>query len=169
VLRLKGGDPFVFGRGGEEAMALAKAHVPFRIIPGITAGLAALAAAGIPATLRGVNRAVIFAAGHGAEEDFDWTPIARTGQPIVLYMVMHNLERITAAMLDAGIPASTPAAVIVSATTPRERVLVSTLECLAAEVRAQNLEPPAIVVIGEIVKLRNALAGAATLPAEELK
>lgn len=169
VVRLKGGDPFVFGRGGEEAMALAKANVTFRIIPGVTAGLAALTAAGIPATLRGVNRAVIFAAGHGAEEDFDWAPIARTGQPIVLYMVMHNLERIAAAILDVGIPANTPAAAIVSATTPKQRVLVSTLERLAAEVRAQNLEPPAIVVIGEIVKLRNALAGAATFPAEELK
>jgi uroporphyrin-III C-methyltransferase len=84
-------------------------------------------------------------------------------------MVMHNLERITAAMLNAGIPAGTPAAVIVSATTPKERILVSTLERLAAEVRAQNLEPPAIVVIGEVVKLRNARAGAATLPAKELK
>ena len=92
VLRLKGGDPFVFGRGGEEAMALAAAGIPFRIIPGVTAGLAALATAAIPATLRGVNRAVIFAAGHGADEDFDWAPLARTGQPIVLYMVMHNLR-----------------------------------------------------------------------------
>src|SRR5215813_8496998 len=158
VLRLKGGDPFVFGRGGEEAMALAKAHVPFRIIPGITAGLAALAAAGIPATLRGVNRAVIFAAGHGAEEDFDWTPIARTGQPIVLYMVMHNLERITAAMLDAGIAAGTPAAIIASASTPKQRVLVSTLEKVAGDARTQRLGPPAIVVIGEIVKLRDEVA-----------
>jgi uroporphyrin-III C-methyltransferase len=158
VLRLKGGDPFVFGRGGEEAMTLAKANVPFRIIPGVTAGLAALAAAGIPATLRGVNRAVVFAAGHGADEDFDWTPLARTGQPIVLYMVMHNLERIVAAMLKAGIAATTPAAVIVSATTPKQRVLVSTLEKLAGDVQALMLEPPAIVVIGEIVKLRDQLA-----------
>src|SRR5204863_6337044 len=103
VLRLKGGDPFVFGRGGEEAMTLARSGVPFRIIPGVTAGLAALTAAGIPATLRGVNRAVIFAAGHGADDDFDWAPLARTGQPIVLYMVMHNLERITAVLLDAAL------------------------------------------------------------------
>ena len=169
VLRLKGGDPFVFGRGGEEAMTLARAGVPFRIIPGVTAGLAALAAAGIPATLRGINRAVVFAAGHGAEEDFDWAPLARTGQPIVLYMVMHNLERITAAMLQAGIVGSTPAAVIVSATTPKQRVLISTLEQLAADARAQKLEPPAIVVIGEIVKLRAELAGAAAIPAKELK
>ena len=132
VLRLKGGDPFVFGRGGEEAMTLADAGVPFRVIPGVTAGLAALAAAAIPATLRGINRAVIFAAGHGADEEFDWAPLARTGQPIVLYMVMHNLERIAAALMAAGLDGATPAAVIASATTPKQRVLVSTLENLAA-------------------------------------
>jgi uroporphyrin-III C-methyltransferase len=158
VLRLKGGDPFVFGRGGEEAMTLARAGIPFRIIPGVTAGLAALAAASIPATLRGINRAIVFAAGHGADEDFDWTPLAKTGQPIVLYMVMHNLERITAALRAAGLARSTPAAVIVSATMPKQRVVVSTLEKLAADVRAQKLEPPAIVVIGDIVKLRDELA-----------
>ena len=162
VLRLKGGDPFVFGRGGEEAMTLARAGVPFRIIPGVTAGLAALAAAKIPATLRGINRAIIFAAGHGADEEFDWAPLARTGQPIVLYMVMHNLERISAAMLEAGIAAETPAAIIVAATTPKQRVVVSTLEKLAADARAQKLEPPAIVVIGEIVKLHGELTGADT-------
>ncbi len=159
VLRLKGGDPFVFGRGGEEAMTLAAAGVPFRIIPGVTAGLAALAAAAIPATLRGTNRAVIFAAGHGADEDFDWAPLARTGQPIVLYMVMHNLERITAELMKAGLAAQTPAAVIASATTPKQRVLVSTLEKLAADAREQKFEPPAIVVIGEIVEMRSQLLG----------
>jgi uroporphyrin-III C-methyltransferase len=169
VLRLKGGDPFVFGRGGEEAMTLARAGIPFRIIPGVTAGLAALAAAGIPATLRGINRAVIFAAGHGAEEDFDWTPLARSGQPIVLYMVMHNLERIVAAMLEAGLATGTPAAIIVSASTPKQRVLVSTLENLAGDARAQKLEPPAIVVIGEIVKLRDELAVAEPSAAVEPK
>jgi uroporphyrin-III C-methyltransferase len=159
VLRLKGGDPFVFGRGGEEAIALAAAKIPFRIIPGVTAGLAALAAAGIPATLRGVNRALLFAAGHGAEEDFDWAPLARTGQPIVLYMVMHNLEEIAAALLRAGLPAAMPAAIIASATTPKERILVSTLEKLAADAREQKFEPPAIVVIGDIVGLRDRLLG----------
>ena len=159
VLRLKGGDPFVFGRGGEEAMTLAAAGVPFRVIPGVTAGLAALAAAAIPATLRGTNRAVIFAAGHGAEEDFDWAPLARTGQPIVLYMVMHNLERIAAALMEAGLAGATPAAVIASATTPKQRVLVSTLEKLAADAREQKFEPPAIVVIGEIVRCATQLLG----------
>jgi uroporphyrin-III C-methyltransferase len=169
VLRLKGGDPFVFGRGGEEAMTLARAGIPFRIIPGVTAGLAALAAAGIPATLRGVNRAVIFAAGHGADENFDWAPLARTGQPIVLYMVMHNLERITTAMREAGLAASTPAAVIVSASTPKQRIVVSTLDKLAGAARAQKFEPPAIVVIGEIVKLRDELAVAEPSATVEVK
>jgi len=168
VLRLKGGDPFVFGRGGEEALTLARAGVPFRVIPGVTSGLAALAVAGIPATLRGINRAVVFAAGHGADEDFDWAPLARTGQPIVLYMVMHNLERIAAALIEAGLAGDTPAAVIASATTPKQRVLVSSLEKLPATAREQHLEPPAIVVIGDIVKMRDELmcadASAATEP-----
>jgi uroporphyrin-III C-methyltransferase len=165
VLRLKGGDPFVFGRGGEEAMALAAAGVPFRVIPGVTSGLAALATAGIPATLRGVNRAVIFAAGHGADEDFDWAPLAHAGQPIVLYMVMHNLKQIAAALMAAGLAPQTPAAIIASATTPKERVLTSTLEKLAADALEQTFEPPAIVVIGEIVNLRAVLRGK-TLTAE---
>jgi uroporphyrin-III C-methyltransferase len=160
VLRLKGGDPFVFGRGGEEAMTLAAAGVPFRIIPGVTAGLAALASASIPATLRGVNRAIIFAAGHGADEDFDWAPLARTSQPIVLYMVMHNLERIAAALMAGGRDPQTPAAVIASATTPSERILVSTLQRLAADVRENDFQPPAIVVIGDIISVRERLLGA---------
>jgi len=159
VLRLKGGDPFVFGRGGEEAMTLAAAGVPFRVIPGVTAGLAALAAAGIPATLRGVNRAVIFAAGHGADDEFDWAPLVRTGQPIVLYMVMHNLERIAAALMAAGLDGATPAAVIASATTPKQRLLVATLATIAGDARQQKLEPPAIVVIGDIVTMRAQLIG----------
>jgi uroporphyrin-III C-methyltransferase len=159
VLRLKGGDPFVFGRGGEEAMTLAAAGVPFRVIPGVTAGLAALAAAGIPATLRGFNRAVIFAAGHGAEEEFDWAPLARTGQPIVLYMVMHNLERIASALMQAGLAGATPAAVIASATTPKQRLLVSSLEKIATDAAEQKFEPPAIVVIGDIVTMRTRLTG----------
>jgi uroporphyrin-III C-methyltransferase len=161
VLRLKGGDPFVFGRGGEEALTLAAAGVPFRVIPGVTAGLAALAAASIPATLRGINRAVIFAAGHAADDDFDWAPLARTGAPIVLYMVMHNLERIADAMMRGGLAPATPAAVITAATTPDERILVSTLARVAADTREQALQPPAIVVVGDIVAVRDRLIGPA--------
>jgi uroporphyrin-III C-methyltransferase len=161
VLRLKGGDPFVFGRGGEEVLALAAAGVPFRVIPGVTAGLAALAAASIPATLRGVNRAIILAAGHGEDDAFDWAPLARAGQPIVLYMVMQNLERVAGALQAAGLDAQTPAAVISAATTPQQRVLVSSLGNLAHDARRQKFEPPAIVVIGDIVKARAALLGVA--------
>jgi uroporphyrin-III C-methyltransferase len=169
VLRLKGGDPFVFGRGGEEAMALAAAGIPFRIIPGVTAGLAALAAAAIPATLRGLNRAVIFAAGHGAEEDFDWAPLARAGQPIVLYMVMHNLGQIAAKLMAAGLPPQTPAAIIASAATPRERVLTSTLAKLFADASKQQFEPPAIVVVGDIVRSRARLLNQDTAARQESK
>jgi uroporphyrin-III C-methyltransferase len=157
VLRLKGGDPFVFGRGGEEVLALAAAGVPFRVIPGVTAGLAALAAASIPATLRGVNRAIVLAAGHGEDDAFDWAPLARAGQPIVLYMVMRNLERITDALIKGGLRRQTPAAVISDATLEAERILVSTLERVAADAREQNFKPPAIVVIGEIVTARKRL------------
>ena len=158
VLRLKGGDPFVFGRGGEEALALTAASVPYRVIPGVTSGLAALAAASIPATMRGINRAVIFAAGYGAEEaDVDWAALARTGEPIVLYMPMHHLESIAEALMRGGASPHTPAAIIVAATTPEEKVLVSTLEHLVADANAANLEPPAIVVVGDIVAVRNRL------------
>jgi uroporphyrin-III C-methyltransferase len=131
------------------------------VIPGVTAGLAALAAASIPATLRGINRAVIFAAGHAADDDFDWAPLARTGEPIVLYMVMHNLERIADALMRGGLDPGTPAAIIAAATTPDERVLVSTLGRVAADAREQKLQPPAIVVVGDIVTVRDRLLAAA--------
>src|SRR5690606_16374963 len=127
VVRLKGGDPFVFGRGGEEALALALAGIPFRILPGLTSALGALAAAGIPATMRGVNHAVTFATGHavGTPDDLDWAALAATGQPIVVYMGMRNIAPIAAALMAGGMPAGTPAAVIASATTGAERVVVA--------------------------------------------
>jgi uroporphyrin-III C-methyltransferase len=156
VLRLKGGDPFVFGRGGEEMLALAAAGVAFRVVPGVTAGLGGLASAGIPATLRGVNQAIILATGHdpGEEGGVDWLALARTRQPIVLYMGLRNLETIAAALMRGGLPAHTPAAVIASATLAGQQVLVSTLECVASEARTANFAAPAIVVIGDIVHTR---------------
>jgi uroporphyrin-III C-methyltransferase len=150
VLRLKGGDPCMFGRGGEEAIALAEAGVPFRIIPGITAGIAALSAASIPATMRGVNHAIIFATGH-ADADFDWAALAKTGQPIVIYMAMRNIEHIVAELARGGMAPDTPAAVIVSATTPEQRVLVSDLARLPELVRKLGFVLPGLVVIGGIV------------------
>ena len=169
VVRLKGGDPFVFARGGEEAMALAKAAIPFRILSGVTAGLAGLVAASIPATLRGVNQAIILATGHAASgpDGLDWAALARTGQPLVIYMAMHKLGEIAAALAAGGLAESTPAAVIASATLPEERILVSTLRNVAADAAEAKLAAPAILAVGGIVAAREALADAvARLKAE---
>lgn len=162
VVRLKGGDPFVFARGGEEAMALAKAAVPFRILSGVTAGLAGLVAASIPATLRGVNQAIILATGHAANgpDGLDWTALARTGQPLVVYMAMHGLAEIAAALVAGGLAESTPAALVASATLPEERILISTLGAIAADAVRAKLEAPAILAVGAIVAARDALADA---------
>jgi uroporphyrin-III C-methyltransferase len=156
VLRLKGGDPCVFGRGGEEALALAAAGIPFRIIPGVTSGLAALTVASIPATMRGVNQALILVTGHcgNGEDTVDWGALARLGQPIVLYMGLSNLEPIAAALMAAGMDAHEPVAVIASATLAHERILISELGRAAAEARALDFEAPAIIAIGGIVKVR---------------
>ena len=159
VLRLKGGDPFVFGRGGEEILSLAAAGVPFRIIPGVTSGLGALAGARIPATMRGINQAVILATGHGVEDEdsVDWIAIARTRQPIVLYMGLRNLESIANQLMHGGLAADTAAAVISSATLAEERVLVSSLDRIAADAHAAQFAAPAIVVIGDVVHTRQRL------------
>ena len=160
VLRLKGGDPFVFGRGWDEASALTKAGVRFRIIPGITSGLAAAALAGIPATTRDTNHAVVLAAGHRAEDGRsagDWEALGKLGQPIVLYMPMSQLDEVTAALQKGGLAADTPAAILQSATTDDERVVESTLAKLVADARAQGIGSPAIVVIGTIAGLRQQL------------
>lgn len=159
VLRLKGGDPFVFGRGGEEALALAEAGIPCRIVPGLTAGLAALAQAGIPATMRGINHAVVLATGHGAGDGgLDWAALARLGQPIVLYMALRRLDAICDALLAAGLPPETPAAAVQSGTLPGQRVVVGTLGGFPALVRAEAVASPAMVVIGGVVAMRGKLA-----------
>jgi uroporphyrin-III C-methyltransferase len=155
---LKGGDPCVFGRGGEEALALAKAGIPYRIVPGLTAGLSALAAASIPATMRGVNQAIIFAAGHaGADDPLDWAALARTRQPIVIYMGMRNVQNIVEALIGGGASPTTPAAVIVAATTAQQRIVISSLDRLADDVVAVGLSLPGLIVVGDIVTVRNDL------------
>jgi uroporphyrin-III C-methyltransferase len=163
VLRLKGGDPFMFGRGGEEMLALAEHGVPFRVIPGVTAGIAGLTAALIPATMRGVNQAILFATGHEADGPaaaashdgaLDWAAVARLRQPIVLFMAFTRLAGIVRALREGGLPDLTPAACIAAATTPAERILVSTLGELVADVAAAGLAAPVITVIGEIVAMR---------------
>jgi uroporphyrin-III C-methyltransferase len=163
VLRLKGGDPNIFGRGGEEALALARAGVPFRVLPGVTSAFGALASARIPATRRGISRALILATGHGvgAEDDLDWGALARTGQPIVIYMGLAVVGDIAAALMAGGLGAATPAAVIASATTVEERVLVADLGSIAARVAEDDVRGPALIVVGEIVRLRDELVALA--------
>jgi uroporphyrin-III C-methyltransferase len=160
VLRLKGGDPFVFGRGWDEASALAAAGIRFRIIPGITSGLAAAAVAGIPATTRDTNHAVVLAAGHRAEDGgstTDWAALARLGQPVILYMPMTQLPEIVASLQRGGLDADTPAALVQSATTENERVVESTLGTLVDDARKNGIGSPAIVVIGAVAGLRKQL------------
>ena len=168
VLRLKGGDPNIFGRGGEEALALARAGVPFRVLPGVTSAFGALASARIPATRRGTSKALILATGHavGTADDVDWTALARTGQPIVIYMGLAGIAHIAAALMAGGLAPGTPAAVIASATTPDERVLVADLASVASRAAAEGIAAPALIVVGAIVRLREELlalaAGAAS-------
>jgi uroporphyrin-III C-methyltransferase len=160
VLRLKGGDPFVFGRGGEEALGLVTAGVPFRVIPGVTAGLAGLAYANIPATTRDTNHGVILVTGQyaaGAEHGLEWGALARTRMPIILYMGMGRLAEIAAALTANGASPELPVAIIQSATTPEQRVLVSTLAHVAEEAEAAGFGSPSIIAIGEMVRLRAAL------------
>ena len=156
VLRLKGGDPMVFGRGGEEALALAEARVPFRVVPGITAGIGGLAYAGIPLTHRGINSAVTLVTGHdgGAAPDTrDWAAIAHGAPVLVLYMGLRHIGAIAARLIAAGRDPEEPAAIVSKATTAAQRVLTTTLGTAAADAEAARIEPPAIVVIGPVVAL----------------
>ena len=161
VLRLKGGDPFVFGRGAEEALALAGAGIPFRLVPGITAGIGGLAYAGIPVTHRDVNSAVTFLTGHQAGGDMpqalDWEALSKGSPVLVMYMAMKHLGAISERLLAAGRDRSEPVAIISKASTPDQKVVETTLGKCVEDCARANLEPPAIVVIGGVVRLRSAL------------
>jgi uroporphyrin-III C-methyltransferase len=161
VLRLKGGDPFVFGRGGEEALALVAAQVPFRIVPGITAGIGGLAYAGIPATHRDVNEAVTFVTGHNISgevpDGLDWPALARGAPVLVFYMALKHLTQIRDRLLAGGRKPDEAAAVISDAATERQRMLVTTLARLVDDTQAARMEPPALVVIGPAVRLASGL------------
>jgi uroporphyrin-III C-methyltransferase len=160
VLRLKGGDPFVFGRGGEEALALAAAGIPFRIVPGITAGIGGLAYAGIPLTHRDFASAATFVTGHDSAGDVpsvDWEAIARGSPVIVMYMSLRHLGRIAERLIAAGRAPVEPVAIISRATTDDQRVLVTTLAEAADAARAGGIEAPTIICVGEIVQLHKSL------------
>jgi uroporphyrin-III C-methyltransferase len=161
VARLKGGDPFVFGRGGEEMQALAAEGVQVGVIHGITAGIAAPAAIGIPVTHRDHAMGVVFVTGHGASKDAsgdgnrepDWAALAATKMTLVIYMGMRRLPDIVAALIGAGLDPRTPAAAIEAATRPEQRHLLAPLESLPDAVKAAALGAPAIVVIGSVAGL----------------
>src|SRR5271165_855737 len=159
VLRLKGGDPCVFGRGAEEALALVAAEIPFRIVPGITAGIGGLAYAGIPVTHRETNSAVTFVTGHnsaGAVPDgLDWPAIARGAPVLVLYMALKHLPTIVARLIEGGRLGDEPVAVVSHASTPRQQVVISSLDQIVEASAA--VETPAIIVVGPVVRLRAGL------------
>jgi uroporphyrin-III C-methyltransferase len=164
VLRLKGGDPFVFGRGGEEAFALAAAGVPFRVVPGVTAGIGGLAYAGIPLTHRMLSPSVALVTGHGAgsgaPRGVDWAALARGARTIVLYMGLRRLAQIAAALIAAGRDRDEPVALLRDATTARQRCVRTTLGEAAADAARIEHGAPTLVVIGPVVALSELLGAA---------
>jgi uroporphyrin-III C-methyltransferase len=160
VVRLKGGDPFVFGRGGEEILALALAGITYEVIPGVSSALAAPAAAGIPVTHRGLASAVTIATGHARSgctgDDHDWEALARVRGTLVFLMAVENLEHIVDGLLSHGRSPDEPAAMVQSGTTPEQRVIRSTLRDIVENVRAAGIAPPAVLVVGDTVALAEA-------------
>lgn len=158
IVRLKGGDPFLFGRGGEEAAHLAAKGVPVQVVPGVTAGIAAPAYAGIPVTHRRAGSSVTFVTGHEeidkGRPGVDWRGLARSSDGLVIYMGLHNLPHICEELIAGGLDASTPAAAVQQGTVRGQKVVVSTLGGLAAAVQEAELASPSIVVIGDVVSQR---------------
>jgi uroporphyrin-III C-methyltransferase len=153
VARLKGGDPFVFGRGGEELQALAAEGIEVEIIPGVTAGIGVPAALGIPVTHREVVSGVTFVTGHTRDGgDPNWEALARSGTTLVIYMGLSRLKAISRALIEAGMKPDTPACAIENGTLRSQRQVVSTLRELAKDVLREKIETPAIVIIGEVVR-----------------
>lgn len=161
VVRLKGGDPFIFGRGGEEAEVLERAGIECEVVSGITAGFAAATAAGVPLTHRSITQGVIFVTAHAAGVDEpDWAALVKTRMTLVVYMGVTRCAAVQQALLAAGLAASTPAVVVENASLPRERQLRTRIDRLAEDVAAHAIESPAIMVIGEVAGERRDSASA---------
>ena len=157
VVRLKGGDPYVFGRGGEEAEALAKQGVPFEIVPGISAGIAAPAYAGIPVTHRDASASFAIVTGHrkeGAEEEVKWESLAKGVETLAVYMGVSNLPYICKQLMKHGKDKSTPAAIIEQGTTSMQRTVVGTLGTIVDVAKKEQIQNPSMIVIGEVVRFR---------------
>ena len=161
VLRLKGGDPFMFGRGGEESQALAKAKIPFRIVPGITAGVGGLAYAGIPSTHRDTNHSVIFLTGHDATgkmpANVNWQAVATASPVIVMYMAVKHLGEIAQALMEGGRAPNDPVTIVSNASLPHQQVQATTLDQAGAFVAKNHPPTPAIVVVGHASDWREML------------
>lgn len=162
VVRLKGGDPFIFGRGGEEMEKLVAAGVPVEVVPGVTSGIAAPAYAGIPLTHRNYSSSVTFVTGHEAVGKYrpqvNWEAIARGSETIVIYMGIHNLSTIVPQLMAAGCNPQTPVALIRWGTYPCQQELIGTLETIVQQVETSGFEAPAIAVIGNVVQMHSLLA-----------
>jgi uroporphyrin-III C-methyltransferase/precorrin-2 dehydrogenase/sirohydrochlorin ferrochelatase len=159
IVRLKGGDPFIFGRGGEEALALARAGIAFEVVPGITAATGVAAAVGIPLTHRAIAQACVLVTGsrRKGDPDLDWRSLARSGQTIVVYMGLAGLERISRGLVAHGLSPRTPAAIIQQGTTADQRIVEGTLAALPRLAAEARLRAPTLVVIGKVVRLRGVL------------
>lgn len=159
VVRLKGGDPFIFGRGGEEIATLAEEGIPFQVVPGITAATGCSAYSGIPLTQRGYSTSVVFATGslRDGSIDLNWDALAHPDQTVVFYMGLHGVDTICRELIAHGMPATTPAALIQQGTTWHQRVLASTLAALPEVVAREEIHAPTLVIVGEVVKLRDKL------------
>ena len=160
VLRLKGGDPYVFGRGGEEAEVLVAAGIPFEVVPGITSAAGASTYCGIPLTHRDYAQSVTFATGHLKDDspDLDWPALARKNSTLVIYMGLSSLEQIAARLVEFGRSSTTPVAVVHRATQSDQEVLIGTLEDIAKKVSANGMRSPASIIIGEVVALHEKLS-----------
>ena len=159
VVRLKGGDPFMFGRGGEEAEHLVENGVPFEVVPGVTSAAGAASYAGIPLTHRDHAQSCVFVTGHLRDDScaLDWPALARPRQTLVVYMGLGQIEEIARQLIAHGMPGDTPAAAVERATTPAQRVVCASVATIAAEVSRLGVLPPALIVIGTVVALREAL------------
>jgi uroporphyrin-III C-methyltransferase len=160
VVRLKGGDPYTFGRGGEEVETLRENGVPFEVVPGITAAAGVAAYAGIPLTHRNYAQACVFVTGHlkDGSMNLDWPGLARRRQTVIIYMGLHGLAYLCEQLMAHGLPADWPAAIVQQGTTPQQRTVTGTLATLPALAEAAHLKAPTLIVVGEVVTLRDKLA-----------